>query len=124
MPPSDATALDVQLRAVTGASDVRSLCLDVPAGERVALTGTADGARTALLRAVAGLHPVTGGAITVGGRGNRTPAERAWRSRACAWLPSGLDAVGPTRSAGGTVLTRSWPPPTATPWWIWSSGCP
>ncbi|WP_406129632.1 ATP-binding cassette domain-containing protein [Streptomyces sp. NBC_00989] len=88
------------------------MSLDVPAGERVALSGTAAGTLTALLRAVTGLHPVTGGVITVGGRDTRTPAERAWRSRACAWLPSDPGVTGRTVPAA-TVLARSAHPAAA-----------
>ncbi|MFE1767078.1 ATP-binding cassette domain-containing protein [Streptomyces angustmyceticus] len=61
--------------------------LDIAAGERVALTGTNGSGKTTLLRAVLGLHRQTGGEILVGGRGQRTAAERSWRRRACAWIP-------------------------------------
>lgn len=85
---------------------------EVFAGERVALTGAAAApARTAVLRAVAGLHQVSGGQITVGGPENRNPAERAWRSRACAWLPRVTLAPGSMARAGtmpgrGAEITR------------------
>ncbi|MFI9048365.1 ATP-binding cassette domain-containing protein [Streptomyces sp. NPDC053427] len=61
--------------------------MEVAAGERVALTGTNGSGKTTLLRAVLGLHRQADGEILVGGRGIRTAAERAWRRRACAWIP-------------------------------------
>ncbi|MEG3627864.1 metal ABC transporter ATP-binding protein [Streptomyces poriticola] len=66
---------------------VRGVDLDVTAGERVALTGTNGSGKTTLVRAVLGLHRRAGGQILVGGRGTATPAEWAWRRRACAWIP-------------------------------------
>ncbi|MFJ4694839.1 ATP-binding cassette domain-containing protein [Streptomyces sp. NPDC088766] len=90
----------------------QELTLHVAAGERVALSGRDGATATALLRAVAGLNPVDGGQITVGGRGSRTPAERAWRTRACAWLPrSPVPARSQARAAD--VLARSAHPAAA-----------
>ncbi|MEU7208893.1 ATP-binding cassette domain-containing protein [Streptomyces sp. NPDC044989] len=84
---------------------VRDLSLDIGAGERVVLADGDGDAMTALLRAVAGLSPVGGGRITVGGRDSRTPSERAWRSRACAWLPAALAPVRSRMPAAG-LLSR------------------
>ncbi|OXY92893.1 hypothetical protein BEK98_25255 [Streptomyces diastatochromogenes] len=96
----DVRLRDVRCRAGVRA-EIRGVHLEVLAGERVALTGAAAApARTALLRAVAGLHQVSGGQITVGGRENRNPAERAWRNRACAWLPRVTVAPGSMARAG------------------------
>ncbi|AXI81062.1 ATP-binding cassette domain-containing protein [Peterkaempfera bronchialis] len=66
---------------------VHGVELDVACGERVALTGTNGSGKTTLLRAVLGLHRQVSGEILVGGRGDRTAAERAWRRRACGWIP-------------------------------------
>ncbi|OPC84121.1 ABC transporter [Embleya scabrispora] len=66
---------------------VAGVDLDVAVGERVALTGTNGSGKTTLLRAVLGLHRLSEGRITVGGRDARTAAEWAWRRRACAWVP-------------------------------------
>ncbi|MFJ9536945.1 hypothetical protein ACIRPX_06790 [Streptomyces sp. NPDC101225] len=72
-----------------------------------------DGATaTALLRALAGLNPVAGGQITEGGRGSRTPAERAWRARACAWLPRRPVPVR-SQARAADVLARSAHPAAA-----------
>jgi ABC-type transport system involved in cytochrome bd biosynthesis fused ATPase/permease subunit len=90
----------------------QELTLDVAAGERVALSGRDGAMATALLRAVAGLNPVGGGQITVGGRGSRTPAERAWRARACAWLPR-RPVPARSRARAADVLARSAHPAAA-----------
>ncbi|NJP70926.1 ABC transporter ATP-binding protein [Streptomyces sp. C1-2] len=81
------------------------LTLDVAAGERVALSGRDQATATALLRAVAGLNPV-------GGRGSRTPAERAWRARACAWLPR-RPVPARSQARAADVLARSAHPAAA-----------
>ncbi|MEU3161105.1 ATP-binding cassette domain-containing protein [Streptomyces griseoincarnatus] len=108
---ADPVALDVRLRDVTF-EGVTGLCLDVAPGERVALTGRDGATGTTLLRAVAGLRPVNGGEITVGGRGDRTPGERAWRGRACAWLPRTAVPARSRATAGG-LLARSGHPTAA-----------
>lgn len=88
---SDTAALALRLRGVVcrhgRLAAVTGVDLDIAAGERVALTGTNGSGKTTLLRAVLGLHRQTGGEILVGGRGQRTAAERSWRRRACAWIP-------------------------------------
>lgn len=76
------------------------LTLDVAAGERVALSGRDGATATALLRAVAGLNPVGGGQITVGGRGSRTPAERALARQGLRLAPP-APRPGPFAGAGG-----------------------
>ncbi|NNN31124.1 ABC transporter ATP-binding protein [Streptomyces sp. S3(2020)] len=105
---TDPVALDVGLRAVDCAG-ARRLSLDIAPGERVVLTGRDRATGTALLRAVAGLIPVGGGQITVGGRGSRTPAERAWRGRACAWLPRVLAPVRSGAPAAGVLVRGTHP---------------
>ncbi|MFF9011993.1 metal ABC transporter ATP-binding protein [Streptomyces sp. NPDC014870] len=83
--------LDVHMRGVAcrhGRVDaVADVDLEIAAGERIALTGTNGSGKTTLLRAVLGLHRPVSGSILVGGRGTGSPAEAAWRRRACAWIP-------------------------------------
>ncbi|MEU0836876.1 ATP-binding cassette domain-containing protein [Streptomyces sp. NPDC005969] len=83
--------LDVRMREVGcrhgRLEAVADVDLEIAAGERVALTGTNGSGKTTLLRAVLGLHRQVTGSILVGGRGTRSPADWAWRRRACAWIP-------------------------------------
>ncbi|MEV7414680.1 ATP-binding cassette domain-containing protein [Streptomyces sp. NPDC089919] len=95
-----------RLDAVTGVD------LEVAAGERVALTGTNGSGKTTLLRAVLGLHPNSCGSIEVGGRGSRTSADRAWRARACAWIPQ-KPAAGRFPLRGDELLASSTRPAEA-----------
>lgn len=109
-------ALDVRMHGVMlrtwhpGAVD--GVDLRMNASERVALTGLPAGVRTGLLRAVAGLAPDARGEVRVGGRGVRTAAERAWRSRAVAWMPGGTAVPCPTVEAGA-LLARALGPALA-----------
>ncbi|MGX2993970.1 metal ABC transporter ATP-binding protein [Streptomyces sp. JNUCC 64] len=96
----DVTCRHGRVEAVTGVD------LEIAAGERVALTGTNGSGKTTLLRAVLGLHRRTTGTITVGGRATRTPAEWAWRRRACAWIPQ-KPAAGRFPLLGGELLASS-----------------
>ncbi|MGW5096248.1 ATP-binding cassette domain-containing protein [Streptomyces nodosus] len=85
---------------------VREVCLDIAAGQRVALTGTNGSGKTTLLRAVLGLHRQFAGRILVGGRDTRNAAEWAWRRRACAWIPQ-KPAAGRFPLLGGELLASS-----------------
>lgn len=102
--------LDVRMRGVScrhGRVDaVRGVDLDVAAGERVALTGTNGSGKTTLVRAVLGLHAQLAGEISVGGRGGRSPAGRAWLRRACAWIPQ-KPAAGRFPLLAGELLASS-----------------
>ncbi|WP_405707186.1 ABC transporter ATP-binding protein [Streptomyces xanthophaeus] len=83
--------LDVRMREVAcrhgRVEAVSAVDLEIAAGERVALTGTNGSGKSTLLRAVMGLHRQVTGSILVGSRGTATPAQWAWRRRACAWIP-------------------------------------
>ncbi|MFI8930280.1 ATP-binding cassette domain-containing protein [Streptomyces sp. NPDC053474] len=83
--------------------------LEVAAGERVALTGTNGSGKSTLLRAVLGLHRQTRGTVLVGGRGTRSAADRAWRRRACAWVPQ-KPATGRFPLLAGELLDSSGAP--------------
>ena len=58
---------------------LRSLDLDIPPGALVAITGPVGSGKSALARAILGLHPVESGTVLVDGRtpSELTPAERA-----------------------------------------------
>lgn len=85
---------------------VSEVDLDVPAGQRVALTGTNGSGKTTLLRAVLGLHGAVRGEITVGGRTGGGAAEQAWRRRVCAWIPQ-RPAAGRFPLLAGELLASS-----------------
>lgn len=99
---ADPVALDVSLRSVT-CTGVRDLSLDIAAGERVVLADGGGAAVAPLLRTVAGVSPVGGGRVTVGGRDSSTPSERARRINACAWLPTVLAPVRSRMPAAGLL---------------------
>ncbi|MFH7597854.1 ABC transporter ATP-binding protein [Streptomyces racemochromogenes] len=109
--------LDVRMRGVAcrhgRVEAVAEVDLDVAAGERVALTGTNGSGKTTLLRAVLGLHRQVTGSILVGGRNTRTPAEWAWRRRACAWIPQ-KPAAGRFPLLGEELLAGSTAPDEAS----------
>ncbi|MEU3919514.1 ABC transporter ATP-binding protein [Streptomyces sp. NPDC029004] len=102
--------LDVRMRRVGcrhgRVEAVRAVDLDIAPGERVALTGTNGSGKTTLLRALLGLHRIADGEVLVGGRPARTPAEWAWRRRACAWIPQ-KPAAGRFPLLAGELLTSS-----------------
>ncbi|MFD9793645.1 ATP-binding cassette domain-containing protein [Streptomyces sp. NPDC059070] len=108
--------LEVRMRAVAcrhgRVEAVRAVDLDIPAGERVALTGTNGSGKTTLVRAVLGLHRRTTGDILVGGRNTRTAADWAWRRRACAWIPQ-KPATGRFPLLAGELLASSGAPAEA-----------
>ncbi|WP_433728100.1 ATP-binding cassette domain-containing protein [Nocardia sp. CA-129566] len=85
---------------------VSDVDLDVPGGQRVALTGTNGSGKTTLLRAVLGLHGAVRGEITVGGRTGGGTAEQAWRRRVCAWIPQ-RPAAGRFPLLAGELLASS-----------------
>ncbi|GGS15411.1 hypothetical protein GCM10010252_63450 [Streptomyces aureoverticillatus] len=86
--------------------------LEVAAGERVALTGTNGSGKSTLLRTVLGLHRHTAGTVLVGGRGTASAADRAWRRRACAWVPQ-KPAVGRFPLLAGELLDSGGAPERA-----------
>ncbi|MFB6784497.1 ATP-binding cassette domain-containing protein [Streptomyces sp. NPDC056352] len=102
--------LDVRMREVGcrhgRLEAVANVDLEIAAGERVALTGTNGSGKTTLLRAVLGLHRQVTGSILVGGRGTRSPADWAWRRRACAWIPQ-KPAAGRFPLLGTELLASS-----------------
>ncbi|MFJ6633372.1 ATP-binding cassette domain-containing protein [Streptomyces sp. NPDC091376] len=102
--------LDVRMREVAcrhgRVEAVSDVDLEIAAGERVALTGTNGSGKSTLLRAVLGLHRQVVGRILVGGRDARSPAEWAWRRRACAWVPQ-KPAAGRFPLLGDELLASS-----------------
>ncbi|MFH8618671.1 metal ABC transporter ATP-binding protein [Streptomyces sp. NPDC017979] len=108
--------LDIEMREVTcrhgRVAAVAGVDLEVPAGERVALTGTNGSGKTTLLRAVLGLHRQLSGSILVGGRDTRSSAEWAWRRRSCAWIPQ-KPAAGRFPLLGSELLASSGAPKEA-----------
>lgn len=108
--------LDVHMRQVAcrhgRVEAVAEVDLEIAAGERVALTGTNGSGKTTLLRAVLGLHRQVSGSITVGARGTGSPAEWAWRRRACAWIPQ-KPAAGRFPLLGAELLASSTAPGAA-----------
>ncbi|WP_328928904.1 ATP-binding cassette domain-containing protein [Streptomyces sp. NBC_00190] len=108
--------LDVRMREVAcrhgRVEAVADVDLEIAAGERVALTGTNGSGKTTLLRAVLGLHRQVTGSILVGGRDARSPAEWAWRRRACAWIPQ-KPAAGRFPLLGAELLAAGGAPAEA-----------
>ncbi|MFD9910229.1 ATP-binding cassette domain-containing protein [Streptomyces sp. NPDC059063] len=108
--------LDVHVRGVTCGHGrvvaVDGVDLEVAAGERVALTGTNGSGKSTLLRTVLGLHRQSAGTVLVGGRGTASAADRAWRRRACAWVPQ-KPAVGRFPLLAGELLDSSGAPKAA-----------
>ncbi|MFB7468047.1 metal ABC transporter ATP-binding protein [Streptomyces sp. NPDC056224] len=108
--------LDVRMRGVAcrhgRVEAVADVDLEIAAGERVALTGTNGSGKTTLLRAVLGLHRQVTGSILVGGRDTRSPAEWAWRRRACAWIPQ-KPAAGRFPLLGAELLAAGGSPAEA-----------
>ncbi|MEU9302032.1 ABC transporter ATP-binding protein [Streptomyces sp. NPDC048269] len=108
--------LDVRMREVTcrhgRVEAVADVDLEIAAGEHVALTGTNGSGKTTLLRAVLGLHRQVTGSIVVGGRDTRSPAEWAWRRRACAWIPQ-KPAAGRFPLLGAELLAAGGAPAEA-----------
>lgn len=68
----------VDLRLPFGeAGGLEPLSLEVAEGERLVIVGASGAGKTTLLRGIAGLGPVAGGRVEIGGRDvTRTPAER------------------------------------------------
>lgn len=102
--------LDVRVRGVAcrhgRVEALAEVDLEIAAGERVALTGTDGSGKTTLLRAVLVLHRQVTGSILVGGRGTASPAEWAWRRRACARVPQ-KPAAGRFPLLGEELLASS-----------------
>ncbi|MFH8791965.1 ATP-binding cassette domain-containing protein [Streptomyces sp. NPDC017941] len=108
--------LDVRMRGVTCGHGrlvaVDGVDLDIAAGERLALTGTNGSGKSTLLRAVLGLHRPHRGSVLVGGRGTASAADRAWRRRACAWVPQ-KPAAGRFPLLAGELLDSAGAPEQA-----------
>jgi zinc transport system ATP-binding protein len=64
--------------------------LRVAAGEHVALTGANGSGKTTLLRAALGLHPLSGGTVTLDDPPPSSPAAWTRRRREVAWVPQRL----------------------------------
>lgn len=64
--------------------------LQVAAGEHIALTGTNGSGKTTLLRAALGLHPLSGGTVSIDGPPPRSRADWTRRRREVAWVPQRL----------------------------------
>lgn len=102
--------LDVRMRAVTCRHGrepaVHEVDLDIPPGERTALTGTNGSGKTTLMRAVLGLHRRVEGQILVGGSSAGSAAEWALRRKVCAWIPQ-KPASGRFPLLAGELLASS-----------------
>lgn len=65
--PVEVSLREVSLRYHNGTEALRSVSLQVPAGVRVGLVGRSGAGKSSLLKAIAGLHRLDGGEVSVGG---------------------------------------------------------
>ena len=63
--------------------------IDIAAGEKVALVGASGAGKTSVLRLMAGLVPVTSGAVWVAGQTLEDATADAWRAR-IGWMPQAV----------------------------------
>jgi ABC-type sugar transport system ATPase subunit len=101
--PKERNATDeiiLEVRDARHASDFTSIDLDVRAGEVLGIGGVVGCGRSALLRALFGLQPLTGGSISVGG----TPVHvRDIRDA----IANGIAYLSPDRQAEGLCMNLS-----------------
>jgi ABC-type Mn2+/Zn2+ transport system ATPase subunit len=113
--------LEIRMEALScryrGTTVVHDVSLVVPAGQKVALTGTNGSGKTTLLRTVVGLHTEVTGRVAVGGQVARGSAGWARRRREVGWIPQRqapgrfpllarelLDSSGAGASAAGAAV--------------------
>jgi branched-chain amino acid transport system ATP-binding protein len=91
---------------------LRDVSLDVAKGEMVALVGSNGAGKTTLLRAISGVQPITGGAITFDGRAVHTLSPHARVRAGIVQVPEGRQVFAPLPVADNLRLgawTRSDP---------------
>src|SRR5262245_14522393 len=101
---------DVSLTYPNGATALANVSLDIPAGDALTVIGPSGAGKTSLLRVIAGLESLSGGAVLFDNRDvTHTPP---WR-RGVALVPQ-RPALFPHRTVAdnlalGLTLKRSWP---------------
>ena len=101
---------DVSVQGDRGAAAVRGVSLEVRAGEIVAVAGVAGNGQRELAEAIAGIRPLLGGTVRVGGQSVRTGDPRAAIAAGVAYVPEDRlgTGVAPSLSIASNLALKSY----------------
>ncbi len=112
---------DLRVWSDRGLSAVRGLSLTVRAGEVVGIAGVAGNGQQELAEAIAGLRPVEGGALFLGGAEVTRHTPRVRIARGLRYLPADRHGVAaaPNLSIAENLLLKAFRDPAfGSPWWM------